>query len=105
MALYAERCAISGDGPPAVLQAAHIVAHAETGRNHPQNGLLLRADLHELFDEGLLFIEPGSLTVHVHKSLQGTPYWQYNGRKLRDRTDGSTPDVECLRIQWAKRSS
>ncbi|MEH1887220.1 MULTISPECIES: HNH endonuclease signature motif containing protein [unclassified Nostoc] len=32
------------------LEAAHIIPYSETENNHPSNGLLLRADLHTLFD-------------------------------------------------------
>lgn len=102
--LYAGRCAISGHGPESVLQAAHILPHSETGHNHQDNGLLLRADLHELLDEGLLFIEPTTLLIRLNPSLRGTPYWCFEGTKIRDRVDGSTPSSKYLQAQWKKRS-
>ena len=57
LAAYEGRCCVSGWGPEAVLEAAHIEDHAKTGLNSLANGLLLRSDLHALFDEGLLRIE------------------------------------------------
>lgn len=44
------RCAISGVGYPLLLEAAHIVPFSESFDHSPANGLILRADLHTLFD-------------------------------------------------------
>lgn len=98
---YGERCAISGWGPADVLEAAHILLHAHTGLNETNNGLLLRSDLHILFDDGLLRIDPDSLRVSLDPSLADTPYWDWNGASLRPRVDGSHPHREYLRARWA----
>lgn len=97
---YGELCAISGWGPADVLEAAHILLHAHTGLNESDNGLLLRSDLHVLFDEGLLRIDPDSLRVSLDPSLAGTPYWDWNGASLRSRVDGTHPSREYLRARW-----
>jgi hypothetical protein len=102
--LYGEYCAISGWGPRSVLEAAHILLHANSGLNHTDNGILLRSDLHTLFDKGLLRIDPDSLIIVLHRSLAGTPYWELNGAELRPRLDGSHPDREYLRRRWNARS-
>jgi len=93
---YGGACAITGHGPAAVLEAAHIEPHATSGRNGKGNGLLLRADLHLLFDARLLRIEPDSLEVELDESLRGTAYWELNGRPLRERVDGSRPSRKRL---------
>ncbi len=98
---YAQACAVSGHGPEEVLEAAHIRPHAVSGLNASTNGLLLRADLHTLFDDELLRIHPDTLTVWIHPTLAGTPYWELNGRPLRQRTDGKSPNREALRERWA----
>jgi hypothetical protein len=98
--LYGEHCAISGWGPRSVLEAAHILLHADSGLNHTDNGILLRSDLHTLFDKGLLRIDPDSLVVVLHRSLTDTPYWELNGAELRPRLDGSHPEREYLRRRW-----
>jgi hypothetical protein len=98
--LYNNRCAITGDGPEAVLEAAHIVMHSKSGLNHTSNGLLLRADIHSLFDAGLLKIEPKSLIIALDDSLDGTSYWTLRGRKLRSRLDGSQPSAQRLQARW-----
>ncbi|MBK9074795.1 MAG: HNH endonuclease [Flavobacteriales bacterium] len=74
MVLYEGRCAISDFTPNAVVDAAHIVPYAETSDHDINNGLLLRADLHNLFDDGLLRIEPVRMRVELSKELTRTPY-------------------------------
>lgn len=55
-----DRCPITGVDLPTVLQAAHIKPHAYGGPENVDNGLPLRADIHCLFDAGLLNIKPTS---------------------------------------------
>ena len=98
--LYDGKCAVSGWAPAVVLQAAHILDHAEAGINHTDNGILLRSDLHDLFDEGLLRIEPATCKVVIHPTLRGTPYWEFHGRSLRPRRDGSQPAHRYLLRRW-----
>jgi hypothetical protein len=98
--LYGGRCAVSGWGPGDVLEAAHIDLHARSGNNRAENGILLRSDLHLLFDCGQLRIHPDSLQVVMSDDLRETPYWAYHGTRLRDRVDGSAPNRESLRKRW-----
>ncbi len=100
MELYDSACAISGEGVVEVLEAAHIVSHSETGLNHTGNGLLLRSDLHRLFDSSLIAVDPKSLNVVVSPLLAETEYQRFSGRKLRSRIDGSGPDPEYLERRW-----
>jgi putative restriction endonuclease len=67
---YDGKCVITGCDALEVLEAAHIVPYLGGHTNHPQNGLLLRADLHSLFDMGLLSIDPISLTVILSARLR-----------------------------------
>ncbi|MDQ2873888.1 MAG: HNH endonuclease, partial [Actinomycetota bacterium] len=55
---YHRRCAISGTHIPPVLQAAHIRPVTEGGEHRLDNGLLLRSDVHTLFDRGYLGVDP-----------------------------------------------
>lgn len=102
MYLYCGRCAISGEMVTEVLEAAHIVGHAEAGINHTENGLLLRSDIHRLFDAGRIAIDPKSLKVVVCRGLEKTMYQKFSGWKLRSRIDGSSPRQEYLEIRWAR---
>lgn len=54
------RCPVTGVDIPQVLQAAHIKPHAFGGPEDMRNGLPLRADIHCLFDAGLLAFQPVS---------------------------------------------
>lgn len=100
MKLYETHCAISGWGPEAVLEAAHIEPHAAGGHNRPANGLLLRADVHTLFDAGLIVIEPRSQRVLIHVDLMDTHYEELMGSTLRARSDGSEPGYEFLKSRF-----
>ena len=96
---YGRACAITGEGPEEALEAVHIVPHSESGINELNNGLLLRADPHHLFDDNLLKINPTSLNVGLDDRLRDTSYWQYNGAQLRHRTDGSQISTRYLLVR------
>ena len=55
---YERRCAVSGEHTLPVLQAAHIRPVTIGGEHHVSNGLLLRSDIHTLFDRGYVTITP-----------------------------------------------
>ena len=96
LVLYESRCAVSDFTPNAVIDAAHIVPYAKEQDHDLGNGLLLRADLHNLFDDGLLRIEPKKLVVELSKELIKSPYAELNGAALRPRVDGTYPSAEAL---------
>jgi putative restriction endonuclease len=54
---YQRRCAITGTHIPPVLQAAHIRPVTAGGEHRLDNGLLLRSDIHTLFDRGYLGVD------------------------------------------------
>ena len=66
---YHRRCAISGTHIPPVLQAAHIRPVTKGGEHRLDNGLLLRSDIHTLFDRGYLGVDP-SHCLHVSPRLR-----------------------------------
>lgn len=76
------RCVVTGCDVEPALEAAHIVPYAVTGEQDPGAGLLLRADLHTLFDRGLWNIERrgGRAEVVLADELKGTvPYGTHEG--------------------------
>ncbi len=84
---YNERCAISGEKTLPVLEAAHIRDFACNGPNEISNGILLRSDIHTLYDRGYLTITP-KLIVEVSHRLHedfgnGKIYYQYHGKPLQ----------------------
>ena len=83
---YDRRCAITGERTLPVLEAAHIKPYAETGPHLISNGLLLRSDLHILFDDGYITVTK-DLRVEVSKRIKeefenGREYYQYTGGPL-----------------------
>lgn len=80
---YGGACAISGESTESVLQAAHIKPYDGDSTNHVQNGILLRADLHTLFDLKLIVVDPLDWTVRVSDQIRGTSYYEYDGKPFR----------------------
>lgn len=58
MDAYHRRCAITSTHIPPVLQAAHVRPVTEGGEHRLDNGLLLRSDVHTMFDRGYLGVDP-----------------------------------------------
>jgi putative restriction endonuclease len=67
---YGRRGAITGDKIVPVLQAAHIRPVTDAGENRVDNGLLLRSDVHTLFDRGYLGVHPERKTLLVSPRLR-----------------------------------
>jgi predicted restriction endonuclease len=80
---YGGRCAISGCDCADALEAAHIRPYGGDSTNHVQNGLLLRGDLHTLFDIGKIGVDPNTRRVVVASSLVPTVYGKLSGKRLR----------------------
>ena len=96
---YARRCAITECAVVDVLEAAHICPYRGIHTNKVENGILLRADIHTLFDLGFIAIDDTNMTVLVHKSLQSSEYRSFDGQKLRLPSDrNSRPNREALKI-------
>ena len=83
---YGETCALSGPAPARVLDAAHLYSYAEMQEHDEMGGLLIRKDLHKLFDEGLIRIDPKTLQILIDGSLNPYPtYAGLNGKALHVR--------------------
>jgi putative restriction endonuclease len=100
---YERRCAITGERTLPVLEAAHIKPYSETGPHLVSNGLLLRSDLHILFDDGYLTVTE-DLKVAVSDRIReefenGREYYQYRGKPLREgrREPYERPSADFLR--------
>lgn len=83
---YQHRCSVTGEKTLPVLEAAHIRPYSENGPNKVSNGILLRSDIHTLFDNGYITISP-NLHVEVSHKLQedygnGKDYYKYHGSKM-----------------------
>lgn len=74
-------CAVTGTTAIDVLEAAHIHPYKGAHTNHVTNGLLLRSDIHTLFDLHRLTVTP-DLVVKVHPDLLGGDYGHLDGQPL-----------------------
>lgn len=97
LAAYVGRCAITGCDATEALEAAHIIPYFGPDSDHPANGLLLRADIHTLFDIGLIAIDTATMSVLLSPGLAGTAYHTLAGAKLRlPKEESLTPSKEAL---------
>jgi putative restriction endonuclease len=100
--IYDRRCAITGERTLPVLDAAHIKPYAVVQRHEVWNGLLMRNDLHRLFDKGYLTVEPSERRVLVSKRIKeefenGRDYYRLEGTVIREpRMPAFRPGVENL---------
>lgn len=100
MKRYASRCVVTDCALADVLEAAHIWPYRGEGDNHPENGLLLRADVHTLFDLDLLAINPETLVIELAPVLMQTDaYAALQGRAL-NVSAGTRPAPEPLVNRW-----
>lgn len=90
LSAYRSRCAITNCHIEGLLEAARITAHAELTDYRVSNGLLLRADIHTLFDLSLIAVDEFYRVV-VSPTIRNTEYWSYNGRTL-SHLPGKTQD-------------
>ena len=96
---YKNSCCISGETTPELLEAAHIQPYLNEDSNHSQNGLLLRVDLHRLYDNGLLYIDE-EYTVHISPHLKSDNYRIFQGRQITLPTNRSDwPSIEALKLR------
>lgn len=84
---YQRRCAITGERTLPALDAAHIKPFSENGPLVVNNGVLLRRDLHALFDRGYLTITP-LFKIEVSRKIKeefenGKEYYRFQGNPIR----------------------
>jgi hypothetical protein len=101
--VYRGRCAVTGFDAAAALEGAHLRPYRGPGSNVVTNGLLLRADIHTLFDLGLLAPDPVTRTIVVSKLLAGTQYEALSSSKLAEPAEAwQRPNQEALEIIWQR---
>jgi putative restriction endonuclease len=99
---YGRRCAVSGEKTLPILDAAHIRSYADGGEHELSNGLLLRTDIHRLFDLGYVTITERQ-TFAVSERLKadfdnGVHYYAMQGTELAPPRRGfAPPSPEALR--------
>lgn len=95
---YNYQCQITESNVEEILEAAHILPYRGDQTNHIQNGLLLRSDIHLLFDIGLLTIDADTYKIKIHPKLNNSHYFKYNNRDLiKPKSINDYPSREALR--------
>jgi hypothetical protein len=80
---YDGKCCITGSRVESVLEAAHIVPHTEETNYSVSNGLLLRADVHTLYDLNQVGVD-SSGKVFVSENLKKSEYWVFQEKIIAD---------------------
>jgi hypothetical protein len=104
LARFGEVCAFTGRAPEMALEAVHLYSYAASGRHRIDGGLLLRRDVHRLFDLGHISVEPEHLTLDVSPILsEFDVYAALHGRRLSAPV--TTGHVRWLRDHWQEHRS
>lgn len=101
MDAYSRACAVTNEHSLPALEASHIRPYGQDGPHEVRNGVLLRADLHRLFDQGYVTITPDhrlEVSPRLREDYQnGHSYYPLHGRALTiPSSDGDSPDAEFL---------
>lgn len=102
LSAWKRRCVVTECRIEALLEAAHITPHSSEPNYRTSNGLLLRADIHTLFDLKLLSIDE-YMRVHLAPDLIYSEYKNWDGKRIERRPDQAqeAPAVEALRRRHA----
>jgi putative restriction endonuclease len=99
---YERRCAVTGEKTLPILDAAHIKSFAAGGAHTPSNGVLLRTDIHRLFDLGYVTIDPAG-RFEVGRRLKtdfdnGRHYYELQGAPVRAPNNrDALPSADALK--------
>ncbi len=103
---YRGACAVTREHSAPVLEAAHIIPYGRGGEHRIDNGLLLRSDLHRLYDRGYVTVTP-DYRFHVSEGLRedfnnGHSYYSFDGTTIALPDENSSrPRRE--RLDWHSR--
>jgi HNH endonuclease len=104
LAAYGERCCVTDCDVAEALEAAHITPYRGEATNRVDNALLLRADIHNLFDRGFISIAPdedGVLRVQIGPALRSSVYSALEGTEVNIPEGASArPSLEALRAHF-----
>jgi putative restriction endonuclease len=84
--VYGRRCAVTQERTLPALEAAHIRPYGDGGEHEARNGLLLRRDIHSLFDTGYVTVTP-RLSFEVSRRIKeefenGRDYYALHGQPI-----------------------
>ncbi|TPL93811.1 HNH endonuclease [Mesorhizobium sp. B2-3-12] len=99
--LYERRCAITKERTLPALEAAHIRPYADGGEHSPNNGILMRRDIHSLFDQGYVTVTPDhrfEVSRRIREEFEnGRHYYELHGSAVTIPLKvGQQPDAGAL---------
>lgn len=101
---YHRRCAVTDEKTLPALEAAHIKDYSQSGPHRTNNGLLLRADIHRLFDDGYVTIDPNLKFVvssRVKEQFEnGREYYRHHGVRLQNLPESLSDLPSDEFIKW-----
>jgi putative restriction endonuclease len=104
MEAYLRRCAITGERTLPVLDAAHIRPYSELGPHRLANGLLLRSDLHTLFDLGYVTVTPEyrvEVSTRIRAEFEnGRDYYALHGKMLKNLPESAEDRPDSQFLSW-----
>lgn len=101
--LYAGQCAISFCNAVSALEATHITPYRGSNSNCKTNGLLLRADIHTLWDLGLIAVNPDTYQIILAHELLASSYSELEGQLIKlpvDRKDYPSKGALSNHLEW-----
>lgn len=107
MDAYGRSCAVTTEHSLPVLEAAHIRPYAEDGPHEVANGLLLRTDIHRLFDAGYVTVAADDLRFQVSRRLKddyenGRTYYPLHGTAIHLPRDAAERPGRAF-LEWHAR--
>lgn len=101
---YTRRCSVTGERTLPALEAAHIKPYAESGPYYLSNGILLRADVHKLYDSGYVTFTT-DYKIEVSKKIKeefenGRTYYAFHGRPLLVLPEAISDRPSPEYIEW-----
>lgn len=97
---YQGTCPVTHTNVPEALQAAHIDPYRGANSQIVNNGLLLRADIHILYDANLLSIEPETHILRLSDRLRGSSYRSLADQRISLPTGADAPDDDLLDMRF-----
>jgi putative restriction endonuclease len=84
---YGRRCAVTNERTLPALEAAHIREYRDVPEHSISNGILLRADIHRLFDNGYVTVTPDhcfEVSKRIKEEFEnGRDYYKLKGLQIR----------------------
>lgn len=103
LSAYGALCCMTGCTIESTLEAAHIMPYLGTDYDHRENGLLMRADIHRLFDNLLIGVEPQTLRIVLAPLLKSeSQYSVLAGHRLQLSSGSIKPSPKALEDHWRR---